>query len=154
MSYALVTDGTIHHPYRVPNILRAPDRDYDLRSMDPVLLAVHGIYEVVQTPRPDDTATTTHDRDIELVDGVPTVVWTERAKTQAELDAEAEAAAQAERKAILEGAIPSLRLWADDAAATDVTSTNAVNVLQVVVDRLGVFFDRFADLLENQYGPV
>lgn len=150
-TYALVTDGIIDHPYRVPSVLRTDDRDYDLRSLDPDLLAVHGIYEVVQVARPADTDTTTHDRTVELVDGVPTVVWTQRAKTQAELDAEAEAAAAAERAFVLEQAIPTLRQWADDAAATTATSTNAVNVLNVVVDRLGVFFDRFADLLENRY---
>ena len=45
-----------------------------------------GWYEVVDTPRPDDTDTTTHDQSYELVDGVPTVVWTERAKTDDELN--------------------------------------------------------------------
>ena len=49
-------------------------------------------------------------------------------------------------------AIATLRQWADDAEATTATQGNAVQVLNVVVDRLGVFFDRFADLLEQQYG--
>jgi hypothetical protein len=50
----------------------------------------------------------------------------------------------------LNQAIPTLREWAADAEATTATSGNAVQVLNVVLDRLGVFFDRFADLLENQ----
>ena len=37
-----------------------------------------GWHEITNTARPDDTDTTTHDRTIELVAGVPTVVWTER----------------------------------------------------------------------------
>jgi hypothetical protein len=47
-------------------------------------------------------------------------------------------------------AIGTLRQWAKDADAVTVTQGNAVQVLQVVVDRLGVFFDRFADLLEHE----
>ena len=38
----------------------------------------------METPRPDDTATTTHDRAVELVDGVPTVTWTARPWTATE----------------------------------------------------------------------
>lgn len=57
-----------------------------------------------------------------------------------------------ERAFVLTQAVPTLRQWAADAEATTATNTNAVQVLNVVIDRLGVFFDRFADLLENQYG--
>ena len=45
-----------------------------------------GWYEIVTTDKPDDTDTTTHDRSIELVNGVPTIVWTERDKTADELN--------------------------------------------------------------------
>lgn len=45
-----------------------------------------------------------------------------------------------------------LKQWARDADKVNVTSQNAVQTLQVVVDRLGIFFDNFADLLETQYG--
>lgn len=51
-----------------------------------------GLLPVATVPKPADTATTTHDLTVELVSGVPTQVWTERPKTQAELDAEADAA--------------------------------------------------------------
>jgi len=40
-----------------------------------------GYFPVTETPRPADTDTTTHDRTVELVNGVPTVVWTPRAWT-------------------------------------------------------------------------
>lgn len=54
------------------------------------------------------------------------------------------------RESNLAGAIATLRTWSDQAAATNVTQGNAVATLQTVVTRLGVFFDRFADLLENR----
>ncbi len=47
-------------------------------------------------------------------------------------------------------AVVTLRQWASDAAGTTVTTGNQVAVLQQVVDRLGVFFDRFADLIESK----
>ncbi len=46
--------------------------------------------------------------------------------------------------------VTTLRQWAIDAQGTTVTTGNAVATLQTVVDRLGVFFDRFADLIESQ----
>lgn len=58
-----------------------------LRDADPSLQQATGWYEVVDTPRPDDTPTTTHDRSVELVAGIPTVTWTERPFTAEELDA-------------------------------------------------------------------
>ena len=45
------------------------------------------------------------------------------------------------------GAVRTLRTWANQAQNTNVTNQNAVATLQIVVDRLGLFFDRFADLL-------
>ena len=47
-------------------------------------------------------------------------------------------------------AVTSLRQWATDAQNITVTTGNAVATLQTVVDRLGVFFDRFADLIESK----
>ncbi len=47
-------------------------------------------------------------------------------------------------------AVTALRQWALDAQSTTVTSPNAVVTLQIVVDRLGIFFDRFADLIESR----
>ncbi len=46
--------------------------------------------------------------------------------------------------------VTTLRQWATDAAGTTVTTGNQVTVLQQVVDRLGTFFDRFADLIESK----
>ncbi len=47
-------------------------------------------YEVVRVAKPADTATTTHDRSVAVVDGKLSDVWTERPKTQTELDADAD----------------------------------------------------------------
>jgi hypothetical protein len=49
-----------------------------------------GWYGVTDTQQPADTPTHTHDRSVELVAGVPTVVWTQRPKTQTEIDNETE----------------------------------------------------------------
>ncbi len=46
--------------------------------------------------------------------------------------------------------VTTLRQWASDAASTTVTTGNQVVVLQQVVNRLGIFFDRFADLIESK----
>lgn len=54
-----------------------------------------GWFTVIDDPRPDDTATTTWDASHALVGGIPHRVWTERPKTQAELDGETSAANRA-----------------------------------------------------------
>lgn len=53
-------------------------------------------------------------------------------------------------RANLHASIATLRQWAADARATNVTQGNAVATLQTVVNRLGTFFDRFADDLETR----
>lgn len=50
----------------------------------------------------------------------------------------------------LRQAVATLRTWSSQASGTTVTSGNAVATLQTVVTRLGIFFDRFADLLDHQ----
>ena len=56
-------------------------------------------------------------------------------------------AANAAKDLALRQAVATLRQWADDADATTATSGNAVAVLNTMLDRFAVFFDRFADLL-------
>lgn len=53
--------------------------------------ALCGFVPITDTAQPNDTATHTHDRAVMLVDGVPTVTWTARAKTADELAAVAQA---------------------------------------------------------------
>lgn len=155
MTFALIIDNTIRSVGSLPGSARRLDTGewvMGLSSASTDLQEACGYFAVTAVERPADTATTTFDLTVELIAGVPTEVWTERAKTQEELDAEAAADRQATRVMDLTSSVATLRTWADDAAATTVTSGNAVATLQVVVNRLGVFFDRFADLLENQYG--
>ena len=71
------------------------------------------------------------------------------ARQQAE---EAAAAQAAETSFVLAQAVPTLRLWASQADAHTVTSDNAVATVRKITDNLAIFYDRFADLLEMQYG--
>jgi hypothetical protein len=123
-----------------------------LRDAPVDLQQATGWYEVVDTARPADTPTTTHDRTVELAAGTPTVVWTERNKTQTELDDQAAAADRLVKQTNYKGAVATLRQWSDDAEATAVTSGNAVAVLQEMVDRSGTMWDRLADLIEAEHG--
>ena len=76
--------------------------------------------------------------------------YTVVALTQAELDANADNADRDTKRINVGNAVDTLRTWATQAGNTTVTQGNAVGTLQLVVDRLGVFFDRFADLIEGQ----
>lgn len=116
------------------------------------LLEACGLVPISVEPRPADTDTTTHDLTVELVDGVPTQVWTERNWTQAELDARATQAAREAHDTFLRGAIDTLETWSAQADAHVVTSGNAIATVQTITDNLAIFYDGFAKLLRNQYG--
>lgn len=49
------------------------------------MLAACGWHPVTDTPRPDDTDTTTHDRSVSNIDGTWTVTWTKRDLTVDEM---------------------------------------------------------------------
>jgi hypothetical protein len=51
-----------------------------------VLKAACGFLPITDVVRPSDTATETFDRTVQLVSGAPLVMWTKRAKTDAELN--------------------------------------------------------------------
>ena len=84
--YALVQDDTIIQYGDLPKVWNDGKRDWDLRPMSDEELAELGWLPVVTTPKPTDTATTTQEYSVELIDDVPTEVWTERDFTQTELD--------------------------------------------------------------------
>lgn len=79
-----------------------------------------------------------------------TVTWNVVALSQAELDEKADNVARDTKQPTLAASIATLRSWALDAQSTTVTNGNNNVVTQTMVDRMGVFFDRFADLLEYQ----
>jgi hypothetical protein len=55
-----------------------------------------------------------------------------------------------QREVALKNAIATLRQWSQDAAnAPTATNGNILNQFETVKDRLGIFMDRFADLLES-----
>ena len=82
--WAHVAAGVITAWGDLPSLWWDGARQWDLR--DPANIAPAGWVEVIETTRPDDTATTTTEETVQLVAGVPTRVWTARAKTQAEID--------------------------------------------------------------------
>ena len=87
--YAFVTDSVIRRTGQLPRSARRLDTNQwvlGLSKADTATQEACGWYEVTEVSKPADTDTTTHDRSIELVDGTPTVVWTERDKTEDELN--------------------------------------------------------------------
>lgn len=91
MSYAYVTSDTIQSSGNtLPSAARRLDTGQwvlGLRDAPVSLQEACGWFTVTDTPRPTDTDTTTHDRSLELVGNVPTVVWTARPWTADELTA-------------------------------------------------------------------
>jgi hypothetical protein len=91
-TYAIVVDDTI---LKIGSRPRAYRNHTGLQYATDEQLAAIGILAVVDVERPADTATHTHTRNVELVAGVPTVVWTPRPWTVDELAARTRAANQA-----------------------------------------------------------
>jgi hypothetical protein len=94
--YARVLDDAIVSTGRPPDLLppgdiTAEERWWDLRqhgdiaSWETDIIAPHGWLPVVVADRPPDTATDTSDYSLEVIDGVPTQVWTVRPWTPEEL---------------------------------------------------------------------
>ncbi len=104
----------------------------------------HGWYtfdDEIPAPSPDHVRTT------ERVADQFEHVWT--FSQQKQDDNAAEAVRQSKATAV-DNAVATLRQWAIDADGTTVTTGNNTAVTQTMVDRLGVFFDRFADLVESK----
>lgn len=117
MTYALVVGDTIQSLGPLPRSARRLDTGQwvmGLRDAAPEYQQACGYFEVVRVDRPADTATTTHDRSVTLVGGVPTETWTERAKTQAEIDAETSAANEAAIRQAVKDALGTLNLIITD----------------------------------------
>lgn len=99
-TYALILDNEIQSVGGLPNAARRLDTGQWLMphagQWTDAQAAACGYLPVVETERPPDTETTTSDSSIELIDGVPTQVWTVRDWTQEELDQQALTQAQQE----------------------------------------------------------
>jgi hypothetical protein len=96
MSYAYVVAGVIQSEGGLPQSARRIDTSQwvmGLREYATVALQqACGWFAVVDVARPADTPTTTTDRSVALVAGVPTVVWTQRPWTPDELAARTQGA--------------------------------------------------------------
>lgn len=154
MLYAFVDSGTVVSVGRLPNSARRLDNGswvMGLSTAPAEMVEACGWFPVVDNPPAFDPVTEVRERsDVTLESGVPVMQYVVRDKTPAEVAEEADAADREAKRTSVAGAVSVLRGWADDAQSTTVTSGNAVQVLNLVVDRLGVFFDRFADLVEAQ----
>lgn len=93
--FAHVTSGTVDQVGIPPATAYAEGRWWDLRTLDPVLLAKAGWVEATTTTRPADSATDTSDMSWTLTGGKAVQTWTVRAKTAEEQQADAEQAARA-----------------------------------------------------------
>ena len=106
--YALVINNTIEAVQgRLPR-----GADADGQWIEPVTeanAASCGWFPVVDVARPADTTTDTHDRTVQLVDGTPTVVWTQRAWTVDELAARQAEANRQTIDAAIAGALAELQ---------------------------------------------
>lgn len=96
MTYALVVANAIQSVGPLPRSARrldvldkdgkpAGDWVMGLATADLSLQQACGYFPVTDVARPADTATNTFDRSVQLVNGTPTVVWTQRPMTAPEL---------------------------------------------------------------------
>lgn len=128
MTYAQVTEANEVTTVagRLPNAARRLDSRAWVLGFPtaPVeLQEACGWFPVVDTPKPADTPTDTHDRSVELVNGQPTVVWTPRPWTPDELAART---ANANDATIRFGALAALSTNRDFLADANVTNADIV----------------------------
>lgn len=120
-----------------------------LQGADPGLIIMQ---EFIQADPAYDPATQRLD-DGAWVDDEPnqatTFVRSVVALTQDELDEIALAQDTTNKRQALDNAVATLRQWSVDAQGTVVGNQNNNAVTQTLVDRLGIAFDRLADLLET-----
>ena len=153
--YAFVVDGVVESVGRLPSSARRLDTGQwvmGLESAPTALVEACGWFPVSDIPPDYDPATEVRSRaDVVVVSGVPTVEYSVRPKTQAELDADADELDREAKRVSVTQAVTWLRQQQQTAAGVNVTTTNAVNVLGQLVDNIGDFYGHFADFLEG-YG--
>jgi hypothetical protein len=133
-TYAIVEDGAIVRTGSLPKAWR---NHTGLQYATDEQLAAIGILPVVEVAQPADTATHTFERSIELVAGVPTVVWTARAWTAEELAARTAATNDTAMRAEVDQALDGLRAIINSSGTlTAAQLSNAVRLLARVLLRL------------------
>jgi creatinine amidohydrolase/Fe(II)-dependent formamide hydrolase-like protein len=136
MTYALVVGDTIQAVGPLPESARRLDSGnwvMGIRDAPTELQRACGYFAVARVDRPADTATTTWERSVVLVAGLPTETWTERAKTQGEIDAQAAETNQRAAITAVRNSMANLdAVIADmDAYLALTSTTNAVVAAQV-----------------------
>lgn len=110
--HASVIDGQIVATGSLPAAARRLDTGQWVLNLADAPVEIReacGWYDVVDVERPPDTDTTTFDRTVEIVDGVPTMVWTEVEKPEPEPDPMAEMQAQlAGQQALIDDLLAAL----------------------------------------------
>jgi hypothetical protein len=148
MRYALVIDNAVQNVGRLPDAARRLDtRQWvlGLSTAPAEFVEACGYFPVVDTPPAYDSRTEVLERgDVVLVDRVPTVAYTVRAKTAEELAAEAEAAHVAGRQAAAERAA---RLVVVDRLTADLLDDDTIS-------EVAPLFDRWAPGLAVRVGDV
>ena len=126
----------------------APDRD--------VHLAAVGIVELDDSaPKPADTATDTHDRTIELVDDVPTVVWVQRPWTREELAEKNKEALRSDPQVQIDALITSVVALQAILARTNADiNSNPAAVIKDVTRELLTVTRRLVRLARLQLGAL
>jgi hypothetical protein len=140
MKYAQVIDGKIETVGRLPESGEELDGKAWVMGLSNASVAKQeacGWFVLIDDAvRPADTAEESSDRTIELVNGRPTVVFTVRPKTDAELTADAE---QAERDAAdqrIKGAVAALARIQGAGEMSNREQTEAIRHLAAIVARL------------------
>ena len=137
MSYAQVTANTITAESGLPpqSARRLDTGQWVLGLRDaPVLLQrACGWFAVTDVARPADNASTTYDRSLTLVATVPTVTWTARPKTPAELTADTATA----NRAAIQSSFLTFITGADTAIAN----------MQAIIDSPAASFTNLAQAL-------
>lgn len=134
MTYAHVTGGQVDAIGNPSAVAYDDTRWWDLRPLNPTILAKFGWVPLVTTDRPDDTETTTWDRGYTIGPDSVTVTWMERPWTAEELAAQAEQSArEADRAAIVNDAL----VWlAQDAAQADQRAGQIAAAIASVDDQI------------------
>jgi hypothetical protein len=132
--YAIVVDDAI---LSVGSRPRAYQNHTGLQYATDEQLAALGILPVVNTEQPANTATHTTERSVDLVAGVPTVVWTSRPWTADELAARTRDANDLTMRAEVDQALDGLRQIANSSGTlTAAQLSNAVRLLARVLIRV------------------
>jgi hypothetical protein len=136
MTFALVIDGTIEVGRLPGSARRLDDGRWVMDLSNVVDRQACGWFEVTDTPRPDDTATTTYTRSLILVGGAPVVTWTPVDKTQVELDADTAQAADSTEDDQIRQMVSALRDYLALALPTAAQTRQQVDRLTRVAIRL------------------